>query len=113
MQKVGELEKTLKPNCQSIKFKFGGFITCTPCQAHLSSQLFLFTCVCVKKNIYVTIMMFLFSIQYIADNRPENIPWHGVDEWALKVKKSLHDHIVLLYMMNKGIHVFWHFQILN
>ncbi|KAL1813603.1 hypothetical protein DCAR_0625966 [Daucus carota subsp. sativus] len=21
---------------------------------------------------------------YIADNRPENIPWHGVDEWALK-----------------------------
>jgi hypothetical protein len=25
-------------------------------------------------------------LKYIADNRPENNPWHGVDEWALKVK---------------------------
>ncbi|KAL8475298.1 hypothetical protein ACS0TY_028104 [Phlomoides rotata] len=24
---------------------------------------------------------------YIADNRPENNPWNGVDEWALKVSK--------------------------
>ncbi|KAL9239840.1 hypothetical protein vseg_014122 [Gypsophila vaccaria] len=25
---------------------------------------------------------------YISDNRPENIPWHGVDEWALKNEVS-------------------------
>lgn len=30
--------------------------------------------------------LFSFS-QYIADNRVENDPWHGVDNWALKVVK--------------------------
>lgn len=28
---------------------------------------------------------FFCLLQYIADKRDENIPWHGVDEWALKV----------------------------
>jgi len=30
-------------------------------------------------------VFYAFLSQYIADNRVENIPWEGVDEWALKV----------------------------
>lgn len=31
----------------------------------------------------------LLLFQYIADNCLENNPWHGVDEWALKVKEII------------------------
>ncbi|CAK9180876.1 unnamed protein product, partial [Ilex paraguariensis] len=31
---------------------------------------------------------------YIADNRLENNPWHGVDEWALKQKGQEEKHVV-------------------
>lgn len=34
---------------------------------------------------YQLLILFIFPLQYIADNRLENIPWHGVDEWTLKV----------------------------
>jgi hypothetical protein len=36
----------------------------------------------------------LFS-KYIADNRLENNPWHGVDEWALKVKRTRKQEFVM------------------
>lgn len=36
----------------------------------------------------VVLYIFFTFFQYIADNRIENNPWHGVDEWALKVKLS-------------------------
>lgn len=54
-------------------------------------------CVCVKETfmyvLYIIVFLVLssfdlLSLQYIADNRLENNPWHGVDEWALKVVKN-------------------------
>lgn len=38
---------------------------------------------------YLLTFFSLLLFQYIADNCLENNPWHGVDEWALKVKEII------------------------
>jgi RNA polymerase primary sigma factor len=40
---------------------------------------------CLYPKISIVSFCSSFRSQFVADKRIENIPWNGVDEWALKV----------------------------
>lgn len=87
-----------------------------PGETHHSVSLF-FQFLFNKKTVLVSPSMFPCSFsppvyniwlvcfqyfQYIADNRLENNPWHGYDEWALKVKKKQKSQVkphLYIYML--------------
>jgi len=71
--------------------RFNTFLFTSPSRKIIRATFFLFFAFCLffSRIPVVSFVIYAFHSQYIADNRVENIPWKGVDEWALKVFRKI------------------------